>query len=176
VGGLVADGKMAFPNAIVRADQREGGFWLNQANLDAAPADAKGFFQGAMASLNPYVAAGRFKAFDGATELVPGIKAQPSRGHTLGHTTYVVESKGRKLVLWGDLMHVAAVQFAEPSVTIRFDTDRKAAAEQRRLAYADAAKNGYLVGVAHVAFPGLGHVRKEGYGYAWVPVNYSVPR
>ena len=99
VGGLVADGKMAFPNAIVRADMREGAFWLKQENLDKAPADAKGSFQGAMASLNPYVATGKFKPFDGETELVHGIRAVPARGHTPGHTIYAVESQGNKLVV-----------------------------------------------------------------------------
>ena len=126
-----------------------------------------------MASLNPYVAAGKFKAFDGDTELVPGIKAVAARGHTPGHSIYKVESKGQTLVLWGDLMHVAAVQFSDPSVTIQFDTDSKNAAIQRKRAYADAAKQGYLVGSAHLSFPGLGHLRAEGKGYAWVPVNYN---
>jgi glyoxylase-like metal-dependent hydrolase (beta-lactamase superfamily II) len=64
-----------------------------------------------MASLNPYVKANRFSPFDGETELSPGIKAVPTRGHTPGHSTYVVESKGQKLVVWGDLIHVASVQF-----------------------------------------------------------------
>ncbi len=173
VGGLMAGDKLAFPNATVRADQHDADFWLSKENLDKAPADAKGFFQGAMASLNPYVAAGKFKPFDGNTDLVPGIKAVAARGHTPGHSTYVVESQGQKLVLWGDLMHVAAVQFAQPAVTIQFDTDSKAAAAQRKLAYADAAKQGYLVGSAHLSFPGLGHLRRDGAGYAWVPVNYS---
>ena len=172
VGGLVADGKMAFPNAIVRADMREGAFWLKQENLDKAPADAKGFFQGAMASLNPYVATGKFKPFDGETELVPGIRAVPARGHTPGHTIYAVESQGNKLVVWGDLMHVAAVQFAMPSVTIQFDTDAKAAAPQRQKNYADAAKKGYYVAVAHVSFPGIGRLRADGKGYEWLPTNY----
>jgi hypothetical protein len=86
----------------------------------------------------------------------------------------VVESKGEKLVLWGDLMHVAAVQFDNPEVTIKFDSESPPAAKERAKAYADAAKNGYLVGAAHIAFPGLGHVRKgAGKAYAWVPVNYS---
>jgi glyoxylase-like metal-dependent hydrolase (beta-lactamase superfamily II) len=173
VGGLMNGDKLAFPNAIVRADQHDADYWLSQANLDKAPADAKGFFQGAMASLNPYVAAGKFKAFDGDTELAPGIRAMAAHGHTPGHSTYRVESKGQTLVLWGDLMHVAAVQFGDPSVTIAFDTDSKNAAIQRKRAYADAAKEGYLVGSAHVSFPGLGHLRAEGKGYAWVPVNYS---
>ena len=173
VGGLMAGDKLAFPNATVRADKHDADFWLSQANLDKAPADAKGFFQGAMASMNPYVNAGKFKPFDGDTELMPGVKAVASRGHTAGHSIYVVESQGQKLVLWGDLMHVAAVQFADPSVTIQFDSDSKAAAVQRKRAYALAAKEGHLVGSAHIAFPGLGHVRAEGKGYAWVPVNYS---
>lgn len=173
VGGLMDGEKMVFPNAVVRADQHDVDFWLNQANLDKAPQDSKGFFQGAMASLNPYVKAGKFKAFDGATELVPGIKAIPAHGHTAGHSIYKIESKGQTLVLWGDLMHVAAVQFANPSVTIQFDTDSKAAAVERKKGYADAAQQSYLVGASHLAFPGLGYVRKEGKGYAWAPLNYA---
>ena len=174
VGGLMAGEHRVFPNATVHADQHDADFWLSQANMDKAPAESKGFFQGAMASLNPYVSAGKFKPFNGDTELVPGIKAQASRGHTPGHSTYVVESKGEKLVLWGDLMHVAAVQFANPAVTIAFDTDSKAAAVQRQKAYADAAKNGYWVAAAHLSFPGIGHLRREGKGYRFVPANYSV--
>jgi len=174
LGGLMADDKPAFPNAIVRADKRDADFWLSQANLDKASKDDKGFFQGAMASLNPYVAAGKFKPFDGNTELVPGVRAMASHGHTPGHTTYIVESKGEKLALLGDLVHVAAVQFPDPSVTIHFDTDSKAAAVQRKRAFADAAKQGYWVGAAHISFPGIGHIRADGKGYTWVPANYSV--
>jgi glyoxylase-like metal-dependent hydrolase (beta-lactamase superfamily II) len=173
VGGLMAGDKLAFPNAIVRADQHDADFWLSAANLEKAPAEMKGFFQGAQASLNPYVAAGKFKPFNGDTELVPGVKAVAAPGHTPGHSVYMVESAGQKLVLWGDLMHVAAVQFANPSVTIQFDTDSKAAAAQRKKAYADAARQGYLVGSAHLSFPGLGHLRSDGKGYAFVPLNYS---
>ncbi|WP_382321673.1 MBL fold metallo-hydrolase [Hydrogenophaga sp. UC242_53] len=176
VGGLLAGDQRAFPNATVHADQHDADFWLSQAQMEKAPADAKGFFQGAMAALNPYISAGKFKPFNGNTELVPGIKAQASRGHTPGHSTYLVESKGQKLVLWGDLMHVAAVQFANPAVTIAFDTDSKAAAAQRQKAYADAAKNGYWVAASHLSFPGIGHLRREGKGYRFVPANYSVVR
>jgi glyoxylase-like metal-dependent hydrolase (beta-lactamase superfamily II) len=176
IGGLMAGDTLAFPNATVRADKHDADYWLSQANMDAAPKDAKDSFKGSMAMIKPYVAAGKFKPFDGDTELVPGIKAMASRGHTPGHSTYVVESKGAKLVLWGDLMHVAAVQFAEPAVTIKFDSDPKSAAVQRKLAYADAAKQGYWVAAAHLAFPGIGHIRADGNGYAWVPANYvSLP-
>jgi glyoxylase-like metal-dependent hydrolase (beta-lactamase superfamily II) len=176
VGGLMAGDKLVFPNAVVRADKRDADFWLSAENLEKAPADAKGFFQGAQASLNPYVKAGHFSPFEGNTSLVPGIKAQSAYGHTPGHTVYVVESKGQKLMLWGDLMHVAAVQFAEPAVTIQFDTDSKSAAVQRKQAYAEAAKGGYWVAAAHLPFPGVGHLRAAGAGYVFLPLPYGVIR
>jgi glyoxylase-like metal-dependent hydrolase (beta-lactamase superfamily II) len=173
VGGVMSNGQMTFPNAIIRTDRREGEFWLSKENMDKAPEAMKGFFQGAQASMKPYVDAGKYKPFDSDTELVSGIRSMAAYGHTPGHTVYVVESKGQKMVFWGDLMHVAAVQFAEPSVTIQFDTDSKHAAPQRKKAYADAAKNGYFVAAAHVSFPGIGQLRPDGKGYRWLPVNYS---
>jgi len=173
VGGATLNGQAAFPNAIIRTDKREGDFWLSKENLEKAPEAMKGFFQGAQASMKPYVDAGKYKPFDGDGELVPGIRSMATYGHTPGHTVYVVESKGQKLVVWGDLMHVAAVQFAEPSVTIQFDSDSKRAAPQRKKAYADAAKGGYYVAVAHVSFPGIGQLRADGKGYRWLPANYT---
>ena len=173
VGGLAADGKVVFPNAVVRADQADADFWLSAANLEAAPKDSKGFFQGAQASLKPYVDAGRFRAISVDGELVPGIKAVATHGHTKGHRNYVVQSQGQKLVLWGDLMHVAAVQFPTPAVTIAFDTDQKAALAQRRKAFADAAKQGYFIGASHLSFPGIGHLSAQGAGYSFQPTNYT---
>ena len=175
VGGLMSGGAVAFPNATLRIDKADTDFWLSEANLNAAPKDSKGFFQGAMASVNPYVAAGKLKTFEGGVELVPGIRSQATHGHTAGHSVFIVESKGEKLMLWGDLMHVAAVQFDNPAVTIKFDSDSKPAAKERAKAYADAAKGGYIVGVSHISFPGLGRVRANagGKGYTWIPVNYS---
>ena len=172
-GGLMAEGKLAFPNAVLRANQREADFWLNQANLEKSPAAMKDFFKGAMASVNPYIAAGKFKSFDGDTQLVPGIAVIAAPGHTPGHSIYLIESRGQKLELWGDLVHVAAVQFSDPAVTIQFDVDSQGASMQRLHAFADAAKAEYLVGTAHLSFPGIGHVRAAGNGYAWVPVTYS---
>lgn len=173
VGGLAAEGRAAFPNAVVRAEQHEADYWLSQEQMDKAPAAAKGGFMGAQASLKPYVDAGRFKPFSGATELVPGIRAVPTPGHTPGHSIYVVESQGQQMAFWGDLMHVAAVQFPDPGVTIQFDSDSKAAAPQRKKAYAEAAAKGYYVAVAHVSFPGIGKLRADGKGYTWLPANYS---
>jgi glyoxylase-like metal-dependent hydrolase (beta-lactamase superfamily II) len=173
IGGLLADGKAAFPNAVVRSEKAEGDFWLSQARMNAAPKDDQDSFRGAMAAVDPYAATNRFKPYEGDTVLVPGIRAVVTRGHTPGHAMYVIESKGGKLVLWGDLMHQAAVQFLDPSVTVTFDTDQGKAAQQRRQAYQAAAKEGHWVGASHLPFPGIGHLRAEGKGYAYVPVNYT---
>lgn len=173
VGGLMADGKMVFPNATIYADKAESDFWLSAEIMAKAPESSKGFFQGAQASVNPYVKAGKLKSLNGDTEIVPGVKTHPSPGHTVGHTTYIIESKGQKLVLIGDLVHVAAVQFAKPSVTIQFDTNQKTAEANRKAAFAEAAKEGYMIGATHIAFPGLGHVRAEKKAYVFVPLNYN---
>jgi hypothetical protein len=67
---------------------------------------------------------------------------------------------------------VAAVQFAQPLVTIQFDSDSAAAAERRTKSYDEAAAQGYYIGAAHLSFPGIGRLRTEGSGYGFVPLNY----
>ncbi|HEU5434769.1 MAG TPA: MBL fold metallo-hydrolase [Telluria sp.] len=172
IGGLIADGKLVFPNAVVRAQKQESDYWLSADNMAKTPAKAD-YFKTAMATLQPYVAAGKFKPFEGDVELVPGVSSHSGKGHTPGHATYVVESKGQKLVLIGDLIHVAPVQMARPEVTISFDSEQKEALASRRQAFDAAARAGYLIGGAHLAFPGLGHLRKEGKGFEFVPVNFT---
>ncbi len=173
VGGLSANGQRVFPNATLHADKRDSDFWLSQANLDKAPDGMKGFFQGATASVKPYVAAGKYQPFEADGEPVPGIRTLASVGHTAGHTSYLVESQGQQLLVIGDLIHVAAVQFADPGVTISFDGDAKAAAASRDKLFKLAARDGALVGAAHLQFPGLGHLRAAGKSWQWVPSNYS---
>ena len=92
MGGLLADGKAAFPNAVVRMDKRDADFWLSADEATKAPADSKGFFQGAQAAVKPYQDAGRVKPFSGDTELVSGVRAIAAPGHTPGHTIYAADS------------------------------------------------------------------------------------
>jgi glyoxylase-like metal-dependent hydrolase (beta-lactamase superfamily II) len=107
---------------------------------------------------------------------VPGVTAIPAHGHTPGHAIYRIESKGETLILWGDIMHVAAVQFERPKIAINFDVDSPRAIVEREKAFAEAAGKRWMVGAAHLSFPGLGHIRKEGGGYAFEPLNYSALR
>jgi glyoxylase-like metal-dependent hydrolase (beta-lactamase superfamily II) len=173
VGGLMADGALAFPNATLHANKRDSDYWLSQANLDKAPADAKGYFQGAMASVNPYVAAGKYQPFETDGERMPGVHSIATYGHSAGHTSYLVESKGQKLMVIGDLIHVAAVQFSDPGVTIAFDSDAAAAAATRKKVFGELASDGVLLGAEHLQFPAFGHLRAAGKSWQWVPVNYS---
>ena len=173
VGGVISNGAMMFPNAVVRTSQIEADYWLNPANKSKAPAFLSTFFDAAIASVAPYVAAGRFKPFSGDVELDPGIRAIALPGHTAGHTGYLVESESKDLLVWGDIVHVASIQLRNPKASVEYDTDAAAAQRSRRYAFELAAKKHYLVGAAHIAFPGFGHIRANGTTYDWVPVNYE---
>jgi glyoxylase-like metal-dependent hydrolase (beta-lactamase superfamily II) len=171
VGGLTVDGRAVYPKAVVRADVREAGHYLSREKMAAAKGD-KEDFESAMATLAPYVQSGRFRPFDGRSELVAGVHALPAPGHTAGHTAYVVESDGEKLILWGDLMHVAAVQFPLPAATVSFDAVQAQAAASRARIYRDAAREGAWIAAAHIGFPGIGKIRADaGGGYTWVPIS-----
>jgi glyoxylase-like metal-dependent hydrolase (beta-lactamase superfamily II) len=173
VGGIAPGGTMAFPNAVVRASKLDADYWLNDANENAAPAFLRPMFEGDKASLRPYIAAGRFLPFDGGLELVPGIRAIPAPGHTVGHTFYAIESEGQKLVVWGDVVHVAAIQFPDPAVSVEYDTDVKQAEQTREAIFSQAARQGFWIGAAHISFPGIGHVGIRADTFVWIPAEYT---
>jgi len=176
VGGLLLEGRRAFPNATVYAEHEEADFWLGEAARARAGTERQPFFIGAEQAIAPYLAAGRFQKFSAPAEICPGVRAIAAPGHTPGHTLFSIESKGNRLVIWGDLMEIEAVQFSNPAVTIVFDENPAQTAAQRPRAYRDAAREKYFVAAAHLPFPGIGHVRAETTGYSWVPITYDIPR
>lgn len=173
--GLAANGKAAFPNATVYVDKADADYWLSEANAAAAPKEAQGLFAMARAAVAPYQAAQRFRPFNGGAgvEPVSGVRAVPANGHTPGHSGYLFTSGKDSLLLWGDIVHSHAVQFRRPQVAIEFDVDSKQAVITRQRILADAAKGRLWVGGAHMPFPGLGHVRRDAAGYAWVPAEFG---
>jgi glyoxylase-like metal-dependent hydrolase (beta-lactamase superfamily II) len=174
ISGLTAKGERAFPNAVVRASRQEAEYWLSPEKLAAAKGDAKESFQHAQEVLEPYIKASKFSAFDGDVELVPGVHAVATHGHTPGHSCYLIESHGQRMLFVGDLLHVASLQFVDPAITIKFDTDSAAARAERLRLFREAAGNGEWIAAAHLSFPGIGHLRSEGKGYAFVPANYGI--
>jgi glyoxylase-like metal-dependent hydrolase (beta-lactamase superfamily II) len=173
VGGIAPGGIAAFPNAIIRSSKLDADYWLSDTNEKAAQDFLRPMFEGDKASLKPYIAAGRYLPFEGEQEMVPGIRAIPLPGHTPGHMSYAIESRGQKLLVWGDVVHVAAIQFPDPSVTVKYDSDEDRAEMDRKRIFSDAAKAGYWIGAAHISFPGLGHVGVRNGAFVWIPGDYT---
>ncbi|MFA9439981.1 MBL fold metallo-hydrolase [Uliginosibacterium sp. sgz301328] len=172
-GLLNADGKAAFPNAVVRASRVEADYWLSESIAAKAPADAQAFFKMARDAVAPYVTAGKFSTYSAGETLLPGLAIVPTPGHTPGHTSYLFQSKGQSILLWGDIIHNHAVQFAHPEVAFDFDVDSKTAIATRKRLLANVAKEKFWIGGAHLPFPGIGHVRADDQGYSWVPVEFT---
>ena len=172
-GGVILDGKMAFPNAVVRVSQNEADYWFDPANKAKAPGFLSSFFDSAIASVAPYQSAGRFKTFSGNQQLETGIWALATPGHTPGHTSYVIQSGAQTLLVWGDIIHVASIQLQNPTASVEYDTDAPSAQRSRRAMLQLAASKHLLVGAEHISFPGLGHIRANGNTYDWIPVNYD---
>jgi glyoxylase-like metal-dependent hydrolase (beta-lactamase superfamily II) len=173
VGGLVINGKVSFPNATVHADKWESDFWLSKENLEKAAPDIKPRFQGVVDTVGLYIASGHYMPFEAGSEILPNVRTVASHGHTVGHTTYVIESQGQQLWLVGDVINFGAVQFDHPLVSSSFDKDGEEASASRVEIFSDAAKERALIGAAHLPFPGLGHLRATGNAWQWLPVDPS---
>jgi glyoxylase-like metal-dependent hydrolase (beta-lactamase superfamily II) len=172
-GGLMSNGKRTFPNATLRVNEREARFWLSAENARAATGIVKQHFGEADQCVTPYVKAGKFETFADNAAPVAGLGSVLYAGHTPGHSGITLESESQKIVFWGDITHGDILQFDEPGVAIEFDIDQKAAIAARDTAFKQAVEGKYLVAGAHIAFPGIGHVRKDSMNYDWLPVNYA---
>ncbi|WP_105372902.1 MBL fold metallo-hydrolase [Neorhizobium huautlense] len=172
-GGLMSNGKRTFPNAMLRVNEREAKFWLSAANAKAASGIVKQQFVEADQCVTPYAEAGKFETFADNAAPVPGLGSILYAGHTPGHSAITLESEGQKIVFWGDITHGDIVQFDEPGVAIEFDIDQTGAVAARDIAFKQAVEGRYLVAGAHIAFPGIGHVRQDSTNYDWLPINYG---
>jgi len=175
IGGLEdADGKPVFPKAKVLVSKEDDAFWLSQKTADASPAAMQPFFKMAREAAAPYLKGGQWQTFTEGSLLVPGISAVKANGHTPGHTAFAVESDGQRLLIWGDIVHAHAVQFARPGVSIEFDVDQKQAIATRKSIFKTMAISKSLVAGMHLPFPGIGHVRWDGKeSYSWVPIEFA---
>ncbi len=172
-GGLAADGRMTFPNAMIHVSQADLDYWFDAAHEAEADAEHKTMIEESQLGLRPYIEAGRIKPFVGGDALSSGITTIPAPGHTIGHTLFRIESKGEVIVLFGDVVHSGDVQMPHPGVAIKLDSDAVTAVAMRRKVLAQFARDRTLIGGSHLSFPGLGHVREQGEGYVWLPLPYN---
>lgn len=178
VGGLLRQGKPAFPNAEIRLAEVERDFWFDDAGLARMSERLSPRLGEEFTALHVKVArealaayGDRVRCFAGLGKVLSGVEAIPLRGHTPGHTGYLFGSGKERFLAWGDMVHVAAVQFSLPDACMLFDWDARLAAGARRWAFAEAATQGWLAAGAHLPFPGLGRLWRSGDTFRFAPLD-----
>jgi len=157
IGGLIQGGEKAFPSARVLSARIEFDFWLDEKSIELFP-NRKSGFEMAREIFGLYGSASETFEFD--SEIVPGIRALDARGHTPGHTVFLLESEGEKLLFWGDLVHAADLQFPRPDISAQYDMNLEESAAARIRFMEMAAAEKLPVAGIHLPFPGIGAVEK----------------
>jgi glyoxylase-like metal-dependent hydrolase (beta-lactamase superfamily II) len=94
----------------------------------------------------------------------PEIRLMPTIGHTPGHVSVVIESKGETAIITGDMMHHPC-QIAHPEWSPEFDGDKEAARQTRVAMIKDWADGPALIIGTHFAAPTAGRIRRDGASY-----------
>lgn len=171
-GAVTPEGARLFPNAVLRIADADVDHWGSAAVEAAAPADQKGRFAAAKRAIAAY--GDRLQPFKLGAELVPGIRSVAAAGHTPGHSCYLVSSGSARLLLLGDTLHVAPVQFPRPEITVAFDHTPADARARRLELFEMAARENLLVGAVHLPFPGIGRLRVRDKGFSYEPIPWQM--
>jgi glyoxylase-like metal-dependent hydrolase (beta-lactamase superfamily II) len=154
IGGLVSAGALVFPNATVHLTAAEWTY-LKAMKEQSAVVNA----------ITPKV-----DAFKPGSELIAGVvTAVEIKGHTPGHSGYLIGSAADTLLYVGDTVHHSIISVQEPDWTIAFDGDAPVAQKSRKEVLAKYAASGQLIYAVHFPFPGLGKFEKQGERVVWVP-------
>ena len=163
INGLkTKDNARVFPNAEIKVPAAEWAFWMDDANLRAAPPPAKIYFLNArriFADLAKDVT--RFR--DG--EVAPGVTAIAAPGHTV----FAVSSGRDTMLALSDTTNHPALFVRHPDWQPVFDMEGPRAVATRRRLLDRAAADRMLVQGYHFPFPASGHIAREGTGYAFLP-------
>jgi glyoxylase-like metal-dependent hydrolase (beta-lactamase superfamily II) len=164
-GGMVADdGTRNFPNAQVYMTQVDYDFWMDDRRLGTP---AEGSALTARKNLPPY--RDRIIFIKDGQEILPGVQAMQTPGHTVGHTVFMITSGGKTICNIGDVAH-HVVLFEHPKIEVAFDTDSKQGVQSRIKLFDLLAAQRIPLLVFHMAWPGLGHLGKNGDGFRYVPM------
>lgn len=179
IGGLVMDNKIVYPNALVHVNEVEFEYWMQKMNSDKARStlaqEQRKIVENVQKVVSVYIESNQIVTFKNTIgQLLPHIEVLPTIGHTPGHTVFVLNSDEQRMYFWGDLVHVASVQFIDPYMINHFDEDTQLAKEVRNTFYDKMVDKEYLIGGAHQSFPGIGRIQKVGQHYQWIAVPFSV--
>jgi glyoxylase-like metal-dependent hydrolase (beta-lactamase superfamily II) len=172
-GLLTADGTPAFPNAEVMVPASEWKFWMDDGEMSRAPA---GRMAGLFKSNRNVFDTGLKKKvtpYEWNKEVVPGLLAVETIGHTPGHTSYVLSSGSDKVFVQSDVTNNPNPFASHPAWHGAFDQDGDLAEKTRRRVYDMVVAEKLAVQGFHYPFPGLGHVEKDGSGYRVIPAPWN---
>ncbi|MFM9372367.1 MBL fold metallo-hydrolase [Streptomyces sp. Da 82-17] len=104
-------------------------------------------------------------------EIFPGVRVLATPGHTVGHTAYVIESGGQRLIAFGDALH-SPLQIRHPEWSAAPDVDTVQSAAHRRRLVAELAEPGTLGYGVHFADVVFGRAERDSRngGHSWVPL------
>ncbi|MBI1260315.1 MAG: MBL fold metallo-hydrolase [Rhizobiales bacterium] len=145
-----------FPKADYLIGQREWDFWKAEESETAAPLLAD--------SVQPIFDAGLATLITDDHRICPEIHVEPTQGHTPGHISIVIESKGERAIITGDMIHHPC-QMAHSDWRCGFDHNSDMANETRKSFLESVADQPTLVIGTHFATPAAGHVKRDGDGF-----------
>ena len=164
-GGCMADdGSRHFPNAEYFITEADYKFWTDETKV---PEQFKVFLETAQKNLTPNL--DRLHFFKDGEEILPGIHAIYTPGHTVGHTVFMIDQGGQQLCFIGDLAHHPVLLLEKPLTEFKYDTDPKQSAQSRVKMLGRLADERVALLAYHFAWPGIGHVAREGDGFRYFP-------
>ncbi len=167
-GTVGADGKLIFPNANFFMAETEWNFWTAKDLASKMPSAMEGMVKGTQAQLAALD--GKIKLFKPGAEVVPGIVAIDTAGHTPGHVSFELAGDDG-LIITGDAIINPNVFFAHPEWKFAYDADSDTAVKNRRKLLEMASEGKKRLLGFHWPYPGVGHVEEGGEGkYRYVPV------
>lgn len=167
-------GQPVFANAQIKLAEAELQFWFDDEKRSKAPEGMQGLFKAARTALTPYKDAGRVAIFKPGDVLSSGVTSVDLAGHTPGHCGFRVSDGQDQLLIWGDIVHAPALQFAHPDWSIAFDTDKEKALAARTKILDEVATDRIRIAGMHLGFPALGNVAKAETGYDFVPQMWEI--
>lgn len=165
VWGLVGeDGKPNYPNAQIHITQADLDYWTDEAKLSHPGfGRAIGPIRDTLLPLRD-----RINFLEDGQDVVPGVQALSTPGHTVGHTSFVVSSQGSSIVNIADLGHAPTLQMENPRAEFTRDTDPKQGVATRLRVFDMVTSQKIPILAYHFPWPGIGHVAKHGDGYRYV--------
>jgi len=157
---MLRDGKWVptFPNARYLMGETEFNHWRDEADSREGQAEIM------QDSVLPVFEAGLVDLVQSDHKICPEVRLLSTPGHTPGHVSVQIESRGERALITGDFLHHPC-QFVHPEWSSAPDSDRPKAIATRREMYAKLADESILVIGTHFHTPTAGYLKKDGDSY-----------